>query len=170
MINKKNLTFICPSFTQDTQITSTKMTEPVSAVRYIKSQLIFYTLLLLLYIQQEPSLQVTEANTKVDWCSNPGPTLGKGNRRGRQNSESSTSSSDPIESLVNPETLVNGEGPLIGPEAARELDKRRKKNNEEKEDDGSLNIKIHLDLHAKVRLDLEADLYGDIVIGLLWLR
>lgn len=143
------------------------MGDPVPAVRYIKSQLIFYTLLLLLYMQQDPSLQVTEANPKVDRCSNAAPTLGKGNRRGRQNSESSTSSSDPIESLVDPETLANGEGQLIGPAAARELDKRSKKNNEEKEDDGSLNIRIHLDLHAKVRLDLDADLYGDIVIGLL---
>ncbi|KAJ5216266.1 uncharacterized protein N7498_002673 [Penicillium cinerascens] len=31
----------------------------------------------------------------------------------------------------------------------------------------SLKIKIHLNLHAKVRLDLDAQLYGDIVIGLL---
>jgi hypothetical protein len=69
---------------------------------------------------------------------------------------------------VDPETLANGAGPLIGPAAARELDKKDKKGNEVKEDDkGSLSIKIHLDLHAKVRLDLEADLYGDIVIGLL---
>lgn len=143
------------------------MGDPVPAVRYIKSQLIFYTLLLLLYMQQEPSLQVTKANTKVDRCSNAAPTLGQGNRRSRQNSESSTWSSDPIESLVDPETLANGEGQLIGPAAARELDNRKKKNNKEKEDDGNLNIKIHLDLHAKVRLDLEADLYGDIVIGLL---
>ncbi|KAJ5090196.1 hypothetical protein N7532_008880 [Penicillium argentinense] len=35
------------------------------------------------------------------------------------------------------------------------------------EKDGSLKIKIHLNLHAKVRLDLDAKLYGDIVIGLL---
>lgn len=129
---QENLTFIRPSFTQDKQITSTKMGDPVLAVRYIKSQLIFYTLLLLLYMQQEPSLHVTEANTKVDRCSNAAPTLGKGNRRGRQNSESSTSRSDPIESLVNPETLANGEGQLIGPAAARELDKRNKKKQKRK--------------------------------------
>ncbi|KAJ5756138.1 hypothetical protein N7533_005681 [Penicillium manginii] len=35
------------------------------------------------------------------------------------------------------------------------------------EKDGSLRIKIHLNLHAKVRLDLDAQIYGDIVIGLL---
>jgi hypothetical protein len=33
--------------------------------------------------------------------------------------------------------------------------------------EGSLNIRIHLNLHAKVRLDLDAQIYGDIVIGLL---
>jgi hypothetical protein len=60
-------------------------------------------------------------------------------------------------------------GPLVGPGAARELDKRqREQSGNQEEEKGSLNIKIHLDLHAKVRLDLEADLYGDIVIGLLW--
>ncbi|KAJ5217018.1 hypothetical protein N7468_010026 [Penicillium chermesinum] len=31
----------------------------------------------------------------------------------------------------------------------------------------SLKIKIHLNLHAKVRLDLDAQIYGDVVIGLL---
>ncbi|KAJ5928558.1 hypothetical protein N7466_007514 [Penicillium verhagenii] len=35
------------------------------------------------------------------------------------------------------------------------------------EDKSSLKIKIHLNLHAKVRLDLDAQIYGDIVIGLL---
>lgn len=35
------------------------------------------------------------------------------------------------------------------------------------EKDGSLRIKIHLNLHAKVRLELDAQIYGDIVIGLL---
>ncbi|KAJ5990768.1 hypothetical protein N7499_011322 [Penicillium canescens] len=95
------------------------------------------------------------------------PSIGKGKRRARQGSETSSSSNDPIESLVDPETLANGEGQLIGPAAARELDKKNKKDNEVKKDDnGSLNIRIHLDLHAKVKLDLEADLYGDIVIGL----
>ncbi|KAJ5102653.1 hypothetical protein N7532_003182 [Penicillium argentinense] len=104
----------------------------------------------------------------VPALSSAAPPLGKGNRRGRQGSESSSSSTDPIESLVDPETLANGEGQLIGPAAARELDKKNKKHEEvEKDDKGSLNIKIHLDLHAKVKLDLEADLYGDIVIGLL---
>jgi hypothetical protein len=31
----------------------------------------------------------------------------------------------------------------------------------------SLKIKIHLNLHAKVRLELDAQIYGDVVIGLL---
>ncbi|KAJ5104437.1 hypothetical protein NUU61_001784 [Penicillium alfredii] len=31
----------------------------------------------------------------------------------------------------------------------------------------SLKIKIHLNLHARVRLDLDAQIYGDVVIGLL---
>ncbi|KAJ5155194.1 hypothetical protein N7492_007997 [Penicillium capsulatum] len=35
------------------------------------------------------------------------------------------------------------------------------------EKDSSLKIKIHLNLHAKVRLDLDAQIYGDVVIGLL---
>ena len=34
-------------------------------------------------------------------------------------------------------------------------------------DDSSLKIKISLNLHAKVRLDLDAQIYGDITIGLL---
>jgi hypothetical protein len=67
---------------------------------------------------------------------------------------------------VDPEILANGEGQLIGPAAARELDKKNKDNEVKKDDNGSLNIRIRLDLHAKVKLDLEADLYGDIVIGL----
>ncbi|KAJ5923457.1 hypothetical protein N7454_008702 [Penicillium verhagenii] len=104
---------------------------------------------------------------RVDRCSGVAPSLGKGGRRGRLGSESSSSSNDPIESLVDPETLANGGGQLIGPAAARELDKKHKKDNQVEDDKGSLNIKIHLDLHAKVKLDLEADLYGDIVIGLL---
>jgi hypothetical protein len=79
-------------------------------------------------------------------------------------------SNDPLGGLVDHEVLASGESPLIGPEAARELDRKKKESTEvenEKDDKGSLNIRIHLDLHAKVRLDLEADLYGDIVIGLL---
>ncbi|KAJ5388188.1 hypothetical protein N7509_010729 [Penicillium cosmopolitanum] len=35
------------------------------------------------------------------------------------------------------------------------------------EKEGSLRIKVHLNLHAKVRLELDAQIYGDIVIGLL---
>lgn len=31
----------------------------------------------------------------------------------------------------------------------------------------ALKIKVHLNLHAKVRLDLDAQIYGDVVIGLL---
>ncbi|CAG7976256.1 unnamed protein product [Penicillium olsonii] len=38
---------------------------------------------------------------------------------------------------------------------------------EGKDDNGSLQIKIHLNLHAKVKLELDAQVYGDIVIGLL---
>lgn len=144
------------------------MGDPVPALRNIKSQLILCTLILLLYMQQDPTFYATKANLKNNRCSSAAPSLGKGNRRGRQGSESSSSSNDPIESLVDPETLANGEGQLIGPAAARELDKKNKKGQEVKKDDnGSLSIKIHLDLHAKVKLDLEADLYGDIVIGLL---
>lgn len=142
------------------------MSDPVPALRYIKSQLMLYTLLLLLYIKQQPSLQVTKANPQIVPRSNAAPGPGKGNRKGRQSSQDSSSSNDPIESLVDPETLANGEGQLVGPSAARALDKKNKKDDEEK-DNGSLSIKIHLDLHAKVKLDLEADLYGDIVIGLL---
>jgi hypothetical protein len=153
------------------------MGDPIPALRYIKYQLTLYTLLLFLYFQQNPPLLVTKANPKFDGCNStataPAPSPGRGNRRSRQNSDDSTASSaaDPIESLVDPQTLAQGEGQLIGPSAARELDKRNKKDKGEvdkkKNDDGSLNIRIHLDLHAKVRLDLEADLYGDIVIGLL---
>lgn len=141
------------------------MEAPVPALRYIKAQLIFYALILLFYMQQDPSSQVEKANPRFDRCSGA-PAVGKGTRKAREGSESS-SSSDPIESLVDPETMAKG-GPLIGPAAARELDKRSKKDSGKEEDKGSLNIKIHLDLHAKVKLDLEADLYGDIVIGLLW--
>ncbi|KAJ5745162.1 hypothetical protein N7520_010344 [Penicillium odoratum] len=35
------------------------------------------------------------------------------------------------------------------------------------EDKSSLKIKIHLNLHAKVKLELDAQIYGDVVIGLL---
>lgn len=144
------------------------MGDPVQAVRYLKSHIIFCAFILLSYTQAASSSQALKANANDGGCSGVVPALGKGNRKTRQGSESSTSSSDPIESLVDPETLANGEGQLIGPAAARELDKKNKKNKDvEKEDGGSLNIKIHLDLHAKVKLDLEADLYGDIVIGLL---
>lgn len=145
------------------------MGDPVQALRYFKSQLILYALILLFYMQHEPPFQVSEANARVNRSSGVVPGPAKGNRRGRQSSESSSTSSDPLGGLVDPEALANGEGQLIGPEAARELDSRKKKENKEveKEDKGSLNIKIHLDLHAKVKLDLEADLYGDIVIGLL---
>ncbi|KAJ6191059.1 hypothetical protein N7519_001080 [Penicillium mononematosum] len=115
-------------------------------------------------MQQNPSSQVGKANPRFDPCSGA-PTPGKGKRKGREGSESS-SPGDPIEGLVDPETLAKG-GPLVGPGAARELDKRRKEESGKEEEKGSLNIRIHLDLHAKVRLDLEADLYGDIVIGLL---
>ena len=112
------------------------MGDPVPALRYIKSQIIFYTLLLLFYMQQDPSLQVTKANAKVDRYSSAAPALGKRNRKGRQNSDTSSSSSDPIESLVDPETLANGEGQLIGPAVARELDKKNNKDNELKKKGG----------------------------------
>ncbi|KAJ5501854.1 hypothetical protein N7463_004728 [Penicillium fimorum] len=117
-------------------------------------------------MQQDPSFQIPEANLRFGRCSGA-PNLGKGKRKAREGSESSSSTNDPIESLVEPETLAN-DVPLVGPGAARELAQRRKDSEVKKDDDkGSLNIKIHLDLHAKVRLDLEADIYGDIVIGLL---
>ncbi|KAJ5768997.1 hypothetical protein N7520_003556 [Penicillium odoratum] len=138
--------------------------DPVQALRYIQVQLKLYTLILLFFIQHASSFEVPKANSMVDRCSEIAPT-GRGNRRGRQSSESSTSSSDPLENLVNPETLANGGGELMTPAIARELDKKKKKDDED--DKGSLQIKIHLDLHAKIRLDLDADLYGDIVIGLL---
>lgn len=35
------------------------------------------------------------------------------------------------------------------------------------EENTSLKIKVHLNLHAKVRVDVDAQLYGDIIIGLL---
>lgn len=38
---------------------------------------------------------------------------------------------------------------------------------DDKDDKGSLQIKIHLNLHAKVKLELDAQIYGDVVIGLL---
>ncbi|KAJ5992200.1 hypothetical protein N7451_007924 [Penicillium sp. IBT 35674x] len=111
--------------------------------------------------------EIPKANSRVNRCSDVATAPGKGGRRGRQSSESSTSSSGgPLENLVNPETLANGGGELITPEIARALDKKGKEGKEE-DDKGSLQIKIHLDLHAKVRLELDADLYGDIVIGLL---
>ncbi|KAJ5294201.1 hypothetical protein PENANT_c028G07767 [Penicillium antarcticum] len=147
------------------------MVNPTQALRYIQAQLTLYTLLLFLCLQQNPYLQVTKANSKVDGYDSDAPITGAGNRRGRQNSDDSTASdaTDPIQDLVNPQTLAQGDDPLIGPSAARALDKKNKKDGDqvEKKNDGSLNIRIHLDLHAKVRLDLEADLYGDIVIGLL---
>jgi hypothetical protein len=150
-------------------MTSTKMADTLPTVRYIKSQISLHLPGGLSF--SEPISTSHKANDKHDGYDSAAPTLGKGNRRNRQNSDDSTASgsTDPIDSLVDPQTLAQGEGQLIGPSAARELDKRNKKENEdvEKKNDGSLNIKIHLDLHAKVRLDLEADLYGDIVIGLL---
>jgi hypothetical protein len=140
---------------------------PSIEVHKISAHKLLDTPILLFYVQQEPYFQVSKANPRADRCSGVDPSIGKGKRRARQASESSSSSNDPIESLVDPEILANGEGQLIGPAAARELDKKNKKDNEVKKDDnGSLNIRIHLDLHAKVKLDLEADLYGDIVIGL----
>lgn len=145
------------------------MVEPVNPIRYIQSQLKLYTLILL-FIIQHASFEVPNANSKSDRCSDLPTTSGKGNRRGRQSSASSTSSTDAIENLVKPETLANGGGELMTPAIARELAKKEKDKEikEKGEDDkGSLQIKIHLDLHAKVRLDLDADLYGDIVIGLL---
>ncbi|KAJ5810769.1 hypothetical protein N7447_010285 [Penicillium robsamsonii] len=141
------------------------MGDPIPTLRYIKSQLMFYAVIFLFYMQHDPSFQIPEANLRVERCSGA-PNLGKGKRKAREGSESS-SSTDPIESLVEPEALAN-EIPLVGPGAARELAQRKKDSEGKKDDDkGSLNIRIHLDLHAKVRLDLEADLYGDIVIGLL---
>ncbi|KAJ5899732.1 hypothetical protein N7495_004476 [Penicillium taxi] len=38
---------------------------------------------------------------------------------------------------------------------------------QEEGDKAALKIKVHLNLHAKVRLDLDAKIYGDVVIGLL---
>ncbi|KAJ5912749.1 hypothetical protein N7504_001632 [Penicillium tannophilum] len=136
--------------------------------RYIQSQLKFYTLILLLFVQHASFFENPKANSRVDRCSDVATASGKGgNRKGRQSSESSNSSSDDVlGNLVNPDTLANGGGELITPEIARALDKKEKEGKGENEKN-SLQIKIHLDLHAKVRLNLDADLYGDIVIGLL---
>lgn len=38
---------------------------------------------------------------------------------------------------------------------------------QQEDDKSSLKIKIHLNIHAKVRLELDAQIYGDVVIGLL---
>ncbi|KAJ5923599.1 hypothetical protein N7454_008844 [Penicillium verhagenii] len=55
-------------------------------------------------------------------------------------------------------------GELAGPVAG---DMKLPGNPLTEDEKSSLKIKIHLNLHAKVRLDLDAQIYGDIVIGLL---
>ncbi|KAJ5103013.1 hypothetical protein N7532_003542 [Penicillium argentinense] len=142
------------------------MSDPTPALRYIQTHLTFSAILFLLYIQQHLFQNIIQANSNLAAPSNAPVAFGKGNRKGRQNSQDSSSSADPIDRLVDPQTLASGEGELIGPSAARILDRKKREEDEEKDKD-SLNIKIHLDLHAKVRLDLEADVYGDVVIGLL---
>ncbi|KAJ5634316.1 hypothetical protein N7528_002158 [Penicillium herquei] len=140
------------------------MGDPIPALRYLHNHLTFTILVLLLYLQRIH--QLIKANPHPLMSSSTALAPGKGNRKNRQGSQDSLSSNDPIESLMDPETLASGEGKLIGPAAARILD-TKKHEDDEKEDKGSLNIRIHLDLHAKIKLDLEADLYGDVVIGLL---
>ena len=142
------------------------MSAPVSAVRYLKYQLVLSLLFIILCLQQRTPQQKQKANPQRTLRSNAPPKLGKGNRKNRQNSQVSSSSAEPIEPLSDQDALSTEQNPLIGPNAARALDSK-KPQDPEKKDKESLNIKIHLDLHAKVRLDLEADIYGDIVIGLL---
>ncbi|CAP93872.1 hypothetical protein PCH_Pc16g12020 [Penicillium rubens Wisconsin 54-1255] len=105
-------------------------------------------------MQQDPSSQVGKANPRFDPCSSA-PTPGRGKRKTREGSESS-SPGDPIESLVDPEVMAKA-GPLVGPGAARELDKRqREQSGNQEEEKGSLNIKIHLDLHAKFHNEVKS--------------
>lgn len=80
-------------------------------------------------------------------------TLPKGGRKGNRPEEELGSVANKAGDAVQP---LTGGGLSIPGET--------KGDTEGKE---SLKIKIHLNLHAKVRLDLDAQIYGDVVIGLL---
>ena len=97
-----------------------------------------------------PELQAP-ANSPPPSFSSVTDTLPKGGRKGNR-----------------PEEELGGVTNKVGdalPSTGLSMPNETKGGTEGKE--GSLNIRIHLNLHAKVRLDLDAQIYGDIVIGLL---
>lgn len=96
----------------------------------------------------------------------------------------------PAAAAPRPEAPANSPAPQPSPitESAPKLGNRKSKSSDEGEkavdvphsglqvpgaplqsedEKSSLKIKIHLNIHAKVRLDLDAQVYGDVVIGLL---
>jgi hypothetical protein len=78
----------------------------------------------------------------------------KGNRKGNRPDEEAGALTDKV-----------GQAGDALPTSGMSLPGKTQGGTENKE--SSLNIRIHLNLHAKVRLDLDAQIYGDIVIGLL---
>ncbi|KAJ5661822.1 uncharacterized protein N7477_009438 [Penicillium maclennaniae] len=99
---------------------------------------------------QFPELEVP-ANSPPPSVTSVTDTLPKGGRKGNR-----------------PEEELGGVTNKVGdalPSTGLTMPNETKGGSEGKE--GRLNIKIHLSLYAKVRLDLDAQIYGDIVIGLL---
>ncbi|KAJ5126020.1 hypothetical protein N7448_005329 [Penicillium atrosanguineum] len=92
------------------------------------------------------------ANSPPPSISSLTDTLPKGGRKGNR----------PEEELGDVTNKVGDVLPSTGLSMPNETTKGGTEGKE-----GSLNIRIHLNLHAKVRLDLDAQIYGDIVIGLL---
>ncbi|PYH79487.1 hypothetical protein BO82DRAFT_356452 [Aspergillus uvarum CBS 121591] len=86
------------------------------------------------------------------------PTGGRKNSTSKDHPEDELDSSAPAATATTtttPNGLVPNSG-MKAPGATQEEDGKE-----------SLRIRIHLNLHAKVKLELDAQLYGDIVIGLL---
>ena len=99
--------------------------------------------------QQDPPSEQKPANTLSPPSSAPADTRPKGGRQGKDEGDLASKAGE----------VAAGAVPNAGFElpGAPQLE----------EDKSSLKIKIHLNIRAKVRLELDAQIYGDVVIGLL---
>ncbi|KAJ5921284.1 hypothetical protein N7466_009610 [Penicillium verhagenii] len=107
------------------------------------------------FVEAEPEPEITADNTSPP-SSMPSESRPVGGRRGKSDEDANGTRRGG--------ELVAGKSGVGGISTAGLQIPGELLNEDEK---SALKIKIHLNLHAKVRLDLDAQIYGDVVIGLM---
>ncbi|KAK5787700.1 hypothetical protein VI817_010197 [Penicillium citrinum] len=104
-----------------------------------------------------PLSSKTQADNSTPLTSIPSESLPVGGRRGKSSDDDTNGAATRGGELVHGrEGAISSAGLQMPGQLLNDPDEK-----------GALKIKVHLNLHAKVRLDLDAQIYGDVVIGLL---